>query len=242
MSRLQSPIHGVNHATPWSGASPPASRPIPTRSPPCRRGWRRSAPARRRTGVAGGASAALHRRDLGPAGRPGRPERFPTFGAGRGGQWTYHGPGQRMAYVMLDLTRPHGSVPAADVRCYVHGLEEWLIRRWPVRRARRAPRGPRRDLGRDPAPGRRQDRRDRRARVSRWVSWHGVALERGAGPGAFRRHRAVRDSGARRDQPGGAGIPATMHDADVALRAAWEEVFRYGCSPDVPAIPQSTDA
>ncbi len=56
------------------------------------------------------------------------PGRFPTFSAGRGGQWTYHGPGQRTAYVMLDLTRPHGSVPARDVRCFVHGLEEWLIR------------------------------------------------------------------------------------------------------------------
>jgi lipoyl(octanoyl) transferase len=56
------------------------------------------------------------------------PERFPTFNAGRGGQWTYHGPGQRTAYVMLDLTRPHGTVPARDIHCYVHGLEEWLIR------------------------------------------------------------------------------------------------------------------
>src|SRR5690348_6106502 len=56
------------------------------------------------------------------------PDRFPTFSAGRGGQWTYHGPGQRVAYVMLDLARPHGTVPARDVRCFVHGLEEWLIR------------------------------------------------------------------------------------------------------------------
>src|SRR5579872_2036257 len=56
------------------------------------------------------------------------PGRFPTFNAGRGGQWTYHGPGQRTAYVMLDLARAHGTVPARDVRCFVHGLEEWLIR------------------------------------------------------------------------------------------------------------------
>src|SRR5690348_163209 len=68
------------------------------------------------------------------------PTRFPTFATGRGGQWTYHGPGQRVAYVMLDLTRPHGAVPARDVRCFVHGLEEWLIRalaRFNVRGERR---------------------------------------------------------------------------------------------------------
>ena len=56
------------------------------------------------------------------------PTRFPSYAAGRGGQWTYHGPGQRVAYVMLDLTRPHGTVPPRDVRCFVHGLEEWMIR------------------------------------------------------------------------------------------------------------------
>src|ERR1700722_8553380 len=55
------------------------------------------------------------------------PDRFPTYAAGRGGQWTYHGPGQRVAYVMLALSRRHATVPARDVRCFVHGLEEWLI-------------------------------------------------------------------------------------------------------------------
>src|SRR5919205_1695649 len=49
--------------------------------------------------------------------------RFPVFRAGRGGQWTYHGPGQRTGYVMLDLQRR-----GRDVRAYVHALEEWLIR------------------------------------------------------------------------------------------------------------------
>src|ERR1700683_5369333 len=56
------------------------------------------------------------------------PSRFPTFEAGRGGQWTYHGPGQRTVYVMLDLTRKHGAVPVNDIHCYVNALEELLIR------------------------------------------------------------------------------------------------------------------
>src|SRR5467141_1888255 len=63
------------------------------------------------------------------------PGRLPVFKTGRGGQYTYHGPGQRVAYVMLDL-RKRGQ----DVRCYVHQLEEWIIRvlaRFDVRGERR---------------------------------------------------------------------------------------------------------
>jgi len=160
------------------------------------------------------------------------PTRFPTFKAGRGGQWTYHGPGQRTAYVMLDLTRPHGRVPAQDIRCYVNGLEEWLIRA----------------LGRFNVKGERRDGRvgiwvaDPRiksadgaaceakvgaigVRVTRWVSWHGVALNVAPNLTHFGGivpcglpHYGVTSLAA-------LGIPASMHDADVALRAAWEEVF-----------------
>ena len=56
------------------------------------------------------------------------PAGYPTYPAGRGGQWTYHGPGQRIAYVMLNLSQPHGSVPPKDVRAYVHALEQWIIK------------------------------------------------------------------------------------------------------------------
>src|SRR6195256_3463345 len=61
----------------------------------------------------------------GTSGKPGDllDRRFPMFATGRGGQLTYHGPGQRVAYVMLDLKRRR-----PDVRAYVAGLEEWIIR------------------------------------------------------------------------------------------------------------------
>src|SRR5438309_8715974 len=50
------------------------------------------------------------------------PEHFPVYEAGRGGRYTYHGPGQRVSYVMLDLEKR-----GKDIRCFVHGLEQWMI-------------------------------------------------------------------------------------------------------------------
>jgi len=154
------------------------------------------------------------------------PGRFPTYEAGRGGQWTYHGPGQRIAYLMLDLGRTHGTVRPRDIRSYVHGLEEWLIRAI----ARLGVCGERRE-GRvgiwvaDRATGAEAKIAAIGVRVSHWVSWHGVALNvapdlshfTGIVPCGIRGHgvtslRAL-------------GIPATLADADLALKAAWAEVF-----------------
>ena len=167
------------------------------------------------------------------------PGRFPTFSAGRGGQWTYHGPGQRTAYVMLDLNRRHGRVPAQDIRCYVNGLEEWLIRtldRFNVR-------GERRD-GRvgiwvaDPLTGAEAKIGAIGVRVTRWVSWHGVALNvepnlqhfAGIVPCGLPQFGVT--------SLAALGIPATMHDADVAMLAAWPEVFG-GDAPSPHAPPGS---
>jgi len=154
------------------------------------------------------------------------PSRFPTFEAGRGGQWTYHGPGQWVAYVMLDLDRPHGTVPARDIRCYVHGLEEWMIRtldRFGVRGERREGRvgiwvadrmaGTEAKIG---AIG---------VRVTKWVSWHGIALNvepdlshfGGIIPCGVRQHGVT--------SLHQLGILATMPEVDAALRSCWDEVF-----------------
>ncbi|MGH7041579.1 MAG: lipoyl(octanoyl) transferase LipB [Acetobacteraceae bacterium] len=167
------------------------------------------------------------------------PARFPTFATGRGGQWTYHGPGQRVAYVMLDLTATHGNVPARDVRCFVHGLEEWLIRtldRFDVRGERRAGR-----VGIWVA--------DRRAgteakiaaigvRVTRWVSWHGVALNVDPDLGHFGGivPCGIREYGVTSLRALGATV--TMADVDAALREAWGEVFEAAKPPAAaPPLP-----
>ena len=168
------------------------------------------------------------------AGTSARPEdlteaRFPVHEAGRGGQWTYHGPGQRTAYVMLDLGRGHGTVRPRDVRSFVQGLEEWLIRgldRFNVRGERRDGR-----VGiwvRDPRSGGDAKIAAIGVRVSRWVSWHGVALNVdpdlshyggivpcGIGDAGVTSLHAL-------------GIPATMEEADAALIGAWGEVFGEG--------------
>ncbi len=154
------------------------------------------------------------------------PAGFPTYEAGRGGQWTYHGPGQRTAYVMLDLTRDHGQVRARDVRSYVEGLEEWLIRaldRFNVRGERRQGR-----IGiwvADRAAGTEAKIGAIGVRVTRWVSWHGAALNvepdlvhfDGIVPCGVREHGVT--------SLHALGIPATMAEADAALRQAWGEVF-----------------
>ena len=162
------------------------------------------------------------------------PGRFPTFSAGRGGQWTYHGPGQRTAYAMLDLTQRHGRVPARDIRCYVNGLEEWLIRaldRFNVRGERREGR-----IGiwvTDPATGTDSKIGAIGVRVTSWVSWHGAALNVEPNLAHF---GGIVPCGLPQfgvTSLAALGIPASMHDADVALRAAWREVFEIdaGTSP-----------
>jgi lipoyl(octanoyl) transferase len=101
-------------------------------------------------------------------------DRFPVYDAGRGGQYTYHGPGQRVAYVMLDLTRR-----GRDIRCLVKGLESWVIDTLAAHNIV----GERRE-GRIGVWVRRPDkgvlREDKIAaigvRVSKWVTFHGISL------------------------------------------------------------------
>jgi lipoyl(octanoyl) transferase len=99
------------------------------------------------------------------------PNRFPVYQAGRGGQFTYHGPGQRVAYVMLDLKRRK-----PDLRDYVWRLEEWVIRalgQFGVRGERRAGRI---GIWVTTASGQEAKIAAIGVRIRRWVSFHGVAI------------------------------------------------------------------
>jgi lipoyl(octanoyl) transferase len=145
--------------------------------------------------------------------------RFPVYKTGRGGQFTYHGPGQRVGYVMLNL-HPRGG----DVRRFVHDLEEWLIRTL----ARFNVKGERRDgrVGIWVVRGAREDKiAALGVRVRRWVTFHGVALNvepdlthfSGIVPCGIRAHGVT--------SLADLGITASMSDVDVALHASFEEVF-----------------
>jgi len=158
------------------------------------------------------------------------PHRFPVFAAGRGGEYTYHGPGQRVAYVMLDLSRADWCGGGTDVRRFVHNLEAWLIRTL----ARLGVTGERR-AGRIGIWVDRGDREDKIAalgiRVRHWITFHGIALNvaptlehfSGIVPCGISAHgvTSLRDL----------GKTATMAEADTALRAAFTEVFGVELAP-----------
>ncbi len=177
------------------------------------------------------------------------PERFPVYRSGRGGQFTYHGPGQRVAYVMLDLKR-RGGAGGGDVRRYVRDLEDWLIAtlaRFNVTGERRAGRV---GIWIDRGAGREDKIAAIGVRIRRWVSYHGVALN--VEPDLTHFEGIVPCGIQGRGQNYGVtslvdlGLPVTMADADTALRAAFAEVFEVGTevkeSARVPSAPARSAA
>jgi lipoyl(octanoyl) transferase len=154
------------------------------------------------------------------------PRRFPMFDAGRGGQYTYHGPGQRVAYLMLDLQRRK-----PDLRRYIWQLEEWIIRAlaqfnvhgerregrigiWVVR-----PGGPEAKIA---AIG---------VRVRRWVTYHGVAINLDPDLEHFAGIVPCGISGFGVTSLADLGLTTTMPELDAALMATFDEVFGATIAP-----------
>jgi lipoyl(octanoyl) transferase len=151
--------------------------------------------------------------------------RFPLFSTGRGGQLTYHGPGQRVAYVMLDL-----KLRRPDVRAYVTGLEQWIIQAlaaFNVRGERREDRVGVWVARPDKGPGHEDKIAAIGVRLRRWVSFHGISIN--VEPD-LKHFSAIVPCGVTDPRYGvtslaDLGVAVTMGDLDVALRRAFEQVF-----------------
>jgi lipoyl(octanoyl) transferase len=151
------------------------------------------------------------------------PGRFPVFRTGRGGRFTYHGPGQRVAYLMLDLNRRQ-----PDLRLFVHTLEEWVIRTLAAFNvtARRSPGNVGIWIARpDKGPGREDKIAAIGIRVRRWVTFHGVALNVDPVLEHFSGIVPCGISGQGVTSLTDLGITASMEEVDMALRAAFEPLF-----------------
>lgn len=163
------------------------------------------------------------------------PDRFPVHVTGRGGQYTYHGPGQRIAYVMLDVRRRGG-----DVRRFVGGLEGWIIDtltafsvRGEVREGRVGVWVGRPDKG----PGVEDKIAAIGIRIRRWVSLHGIALNvdpdlehfSGIVPCGIATHGVT--------SLADLGRIVSMPEVDMAFEAAF--VKRFGPARRIPCLPES---
>lgn len=156
------------------------------------------------------------------------PARFPVYNTGRGGQFTYHGPGQRVGYVMMDLRRRDN-----DVRRFVRDLEEWLIKTLAAFNVRGERRDGRVGIWVTQKGGKESKIAALGIRVRRGIAFHGVSLNvdpdldhfTGIVPCGIAEHGVT--------SLHELGITATMMDVDLALRSSFEEVF--GATIDEPA-------
>ena len=145
---------------------------------------------------------------------------FPVHAAGRGGQYTYHGPGQRVGYVMIDLKRRGG-----DVHRYVHGLEEWLIRSLASFNIRAERRAGRVGLWIAEPDGSENKIAAIGVRIRHGITFHGVALNvdpdlshyAGIIPCGIRNHGVTSLTAQ--------GVLVSIPEVDMALKRAFDEVF-----------------
>lgn len=148
------------------------------------------------------------------------PERFPVYDAGRGGQYTYHGPGQRVVYFMLDLNKR-----GKDVRKFVSNLEQLIIDVLASFQIKGERRSDRVGVWVDHGGGHEEKIAAIGIRVRKWISFHGIAINvepdlshfTGIVPCGIAEHGVTSITAL--------GLPVTMEDVDVQIKKAFDEVF-----------------
>lgn len=162
------------------------------------------------------------------AGTSARPEdllesnRFPVFQTGRGGQFTYHGPGQRVCYVMLDLQRR-----SPDIRQFIRNLEDWVIQSLAAFNVKGERRDDRVGIWVDRGGGREDKIAAIGVRIRRWVTFHGVAINVEPDLSHFDGivPCGIADQGLGVTSLVDLGLPVTMADLDVALAESFHDIF-----------------
>jgi lipoyl(octanoyl) transferase len=160
------------------------------------------------------------------------PDRFPVFPVGRGGQYTYHGPGQRVIYAMLDVSRRE-----KDVRCFVRHLENWVIAalaefnvKGEIRPGRVGVWVTRPDKAPNPDGTPREEKIAAiGVKLRKWVSFHGISINvepdlshfSGIVPCGIREHGVT--------SLVDLGLPVTMADLDAALMATFDGAMQSSC-------------
>ncbi|WP_339864541.1 lipoyl(octanoyl) transferase LipB [Paremcibacter congregatus] len=148
------------------------------------------------------------------------PDRFPVYEAGRGGQYTYHGPGQRVVYVMLDLARR-----GRDVRQFVSRLEQWVIDTLSEFNVSAERRDGRVGVWVTREGGREEKIAAIGVRVRKWVTFHGICINvepdldhyTGIVPCGISEHGVT--------SLVDLGLPVTLFDVDAVLRQKWDSIF-----------------
>lgn len=146
---------------------------------------------------------------------------IPTYQTGRGGQYTYHGPGQRVAYVMLDLK----SRQAQDVKLYVHNLEEWIIKTLKLIGINSERREDRIGIWVIDKQGREKKIAALGVRLRKWVTFHGVAINLNPDLSYFDGIVPCGINNFGTTSINELGFNITMAELDQALQTAWKEIF-----------------
>jgi len=148
------------------------------------------------------------------------PGMLPVYTTSRGGQYTYHGPGQRVAYAMIDLKRR-----GCDVRAYVHRLETWIIATLAQFDLRAVSRPERVGIWVERPDGGEDKIAAIGVRVRRWVSYHGLSLNVAPNLDHYRGIIPCGITGYGMTSLAGLGIAAGMAEVDAALKLAFDQVF-----------------
>ncbi len=156
------------------------------------------------------------------------PQNFPVFYTNRGGQWTYHGPGMRIIYVMMDLRKPHPTFPDHDIRSFICKLEDWIIltlKHFNVIAEKKEGR-----VGlwvTNPVTKQEDKIAAIGIKLSHWISWHGIALNihpkledySGIVPCGLKEYGVT--------SLHNLGIYTSFDTVDQVLCQTWERIFKY---------------